>query len=186
MTWLLCPRMVAASDGGWGRAAMMRGDAADVVHSLRGHDDGSGLTRNQLPDILRPAPGSTLDDLSVTRFGLLVASDTARAAIEARDPAAHRFWRLRGSLDAPLRFGLIVGRSGRAIVAERSSVRTDPAMPEFGLPRRTVLHGTRVAVDRARLPDAHLWWDHALGRPVLLCSDALAGGLDAPKYRCGA
>ena len=186
MTWRIEPRIVAASDGGWGAAALMRGDAAAIARALRGHEDGSGIARARLPAVLRLGHGETADDLSILRFGLLLASADAHAAVEAVEPGRHRFWPL-DSGDGP-RFGLIVRAFGTALDEARCEVRVEPAVPELGLPRRAVLAG-RAWADPGRLPDAHLWWDHGLSDPCLLCSDALAGRL-APLdmsglTRCG-
>ena len=177
MTWLLRPAVVPASDEGWGRAALMQGDAAAAVRAFRGHDDGAEFADTDLPRALRLGLGGA-PDLFALRTGLLVASDALRGVVEDLEPGRHRFWSLTVRGGAGTRHGLIVRAFGRALSEARSDCHVDPAEPTMRLPRHVALVG-EAAVDPARLPDAHLWWDRALSEPYLLCSDALADRLAA-------
>ena len=181
-----------ADDGGWARAAMLAGRATACVRAFMGHDDGADLPEAWLPTALRAA-GARVPDVAALRSGLILLSDPARAALEARDPGRHRLWTVAVEDAAGRtrrRHGLIVGARGDAILERDSPVRVEPPQPALGLPRRaTLAEGRAPRIDPARRPEAALWWDHGLSVPYLLCDGALAAdwaGLDVPPLpRCG-
>ena len=182
MTWRLTPPTLPASDEGWARAALPRGDAAAAVGAFRGHSHGARLPDGALPAAIRPEGRAPLPPLFALRFGLLVASGAVRAAVEAAAPGRHRFWAVavrRGAGQGTEAWhGLIVRAAARALDEGRSACRVEPAEPLLGLARRATLAGVAgVAPDR--LPAEALWWDHGLSVPYLLCDDALAARLHA-------
>ena len=171
-----------ADDMGWGRASLLRGHGAACVAAFLGYGDDAALPDRMLPHGLRLGPGRVAPDLFRTRAGLIVASRAARAAIEALEPGRHRNWPVTlfdatGGMGG--RHGLIVRAQGHALREAPGLVHAEPAAPCLGLPRHVALTGEAAAVDPARLPRAHLWWDRALSVPYLLASDALAERLAA-------
>ena len=197
MTWLIDldadppPALPPGWDGGWSRDALGRGRLRDAADAFAGRTDHADLSDGELPGLL---DGNVADrDMVRLPVGLLVASDAARAAVDAVDPGRHRTWPItaRGAYGARrgTRHGLIVRAFGSALTERGSAVRVRPAQPEFGLPRR-VRHmpGGAVALRPDLRPAAALWWDAGLdpSAPLLLCSDALAGrlaGLRVPPLR---
>ena len=68
------------------------------------------------------------------------------------------------------------------IQIEGSDVRLHLGSEQLGLSDSYVLRNSfKVTVAKSALPDAHLWWDHALHptSPTILCSDKLRNAVVA-------
>jgi len=165
----------------WFKAAFAAQNSKHLFKMFQGEEfgmiDEDWLPKSWIVEKARPV----MPDMFWGSCGMMIVSGPYHDIVEDLDPGLHQMWPIdlrrkrKGSFPGRW-YGLNIRGRAEAIQIEGSDLRFNPGSEQLGLPDRYILRDSfKVTVAKSALPDAHLWWDHALhtSSPTILCSDNL-------------